>query len=128
MLKIDSRSRSDVGRIAFDDGPFRLRPRNFPPTMRMRGKILQLRRGLRPPAFLFPLQVLRPGGEGGEGEALPVEGGGDERSGFRGSSPPGSRNGAEKSAPASRSTFSPSCSRNTRVFTSSTAAGASSPS
>src|SRR5882672_7547982 len=38
MLKIDSRSRSDVGRIAFDDGAFRFRPRNFPLTMRMRGK------------------------------------------------------------------------------------------
>src|SRR5437868_6870779 len=39
MLKIDSRSRSEVGRIVLDDGLFKIRPRNFPPTMRMRWKL-----------------------------------------------------------------------------------------
>src|SRR5579871_2627309 len=146
MLKIASRSRSDVGRIALEEGPFRFRPRNFPPTMRMQPHL----RGVRSrAAFLLLFHLPRAGGEEGEErEALPNSGllefvledlksgepdfrreAADEgRGDFCGGASSGSLNGAEKSVPASRSIFSPICSRSTRVFTSSTAAGASSPS
>src|SRR6185295_9947449 len=109
MLKIDSRSRSDVGRIAFEEGPFRFRPRKFPPTIRMR---FYFRRVLFRAAFLLSFHRPRAGDE--EGVARPGADG-DGRACGAGRSLSGSRNGAEKSAPASRSTFSPICSRSTRI-------------
>src|SRR5579885_589421 len=77
MLKIDSRSLSDVGRIAFEEGLFSVRPRNCPPTIRIQKIPLQVRTCITSPSlsvavsqlpFPFPPPDRR--GRGREGAAV----------------------------------------------------------